>query len=219
MHGRFRHRPPSFPLPHYLSSSRAPEGVPYVSHPTHSPDPFHRGPIRSLPYCPHPFPASVGPHGSHPPARGLLYLTGLIVLGALLALTSSPVFARPADLPALPQAQEAPPSELRSLEPMDQLSAYLDWIRQETRSYREALETDRQDFVDMAQFVAWLVVSLVTLAGVAVMYTTFRNSNEIRKMMELRAQALVRLDLVVSEVGDPLAELARGGRALQSPGP
>jgi len=124
------------------------------------------------------------------PPRGLLCLASLIILAALLALASPSVFAQPTALAALPLAQEAPPSEPQSVDPMDRLSAYLDWIRQETRDYRDALETDRQDFVDMAHFVAWCVMGLVTLAGVVVMYTAFRNSNEIRRMMDRSAQAI-----------------------------
>jgi len=124
------------------------------------------------------------------PPRGLLCLASLIILAALLALASPSVFAQPSTLAALPLAQEAPPSEPQSADPMDRLSAYLDWIRQETRDYRDALETDRQDFVDMAHFVAWCVMGLVTLAGVVVMYTAFRNSNEIRRMMDRSAQAV-----------------------------
>ncbi len=115
---------------------------------------------------------------------------GLVVLTVFMAAGSPPASARSTALALSPQAQGTAPSKPQNLDAMDQLSAYLDWIRQETRDYRDTLAQDRQDFVDMAHFTAWCVMGVVSLVGVVVTITALLNSAEIRRMMERRAQAL-----------------------------
>ena len=129
------------------------------------------------------------------PPRGLLCLASLIILAAFLALASPSVFAQPTALAALPLAQEAPPSEPQSVDPMDRLSAYLDWIRQETRDYRDALETDRQDFVDMAQFAVGLFAALVVVTVFGASVIIGQHIKDIRDTTQAKADAqLARIE-------------------------